>query len=84
METSTKTATKERIKLGGRPGERTSMFLWRRDLDLLRALYRGQPGGYALHIRAAVHSMCKHIRRELAHSEHGQELLRKLGQENLK
>jgi hypothetical protein len=80
----TKTPTLERISVGpdadASDTARTSFWLWRQDLALLRALYRGQPGGYALHIRAAVHAMCNNIRADLAASDKGRELLHKLGQ----
>lgn len=70
----------ERVHI--QPGSSTSAWLWRRDLDLLRALYRSSPGGYSLHIRAAVHAMCNQLRRELRESERGRDLLTKLGQDN--
>lgn len=72
------TATLERIHI--QPGSSTSAWLWRRDLDLLRALYRASPGGYSLHIRAAVQAMCNQLRRELRTSERGRELLTRLNQ----
>lgn len=62
------------------PGASTSAWLWRRDLDLLRALYRGQPGGFSVHIRAAVAVMCDHLRAELRKSPHGCALLSRLSQ----
>lgn len=75
----TRTPTMERIHI--MPGDTTSAFLLRKDLDLLRALYRGSPGGYSVHIRAAVHTMCNQIRAKLRETGHGRELLHKLGQD---
>lgn len=74
----TKTATMERICI--EPGRHTSFFLWRADIDLLRALYRGSPGGYSTHVRAAVHAMCDHLRAELRKSAYGRALLARLNQ----
>ena len=87
----TKTASMERITIGPKLTDRAaregvpriSMWLWRDDLALLRALYRRTPGGYTIHIRAAVHEMCRVLREQLRASESGRELLRKLHQENL-
>lgn len=72
-------ANLERVHI--QPGNSTSAWLWRRDLDLLRALYRSAPGGYSLHIRAAVHAMCEQLRAQLRASPSGRSLLTKLGQD---
>lgn len=72
-------ATLERVHI--QTGNSTSAWFWRRDLDLLRALYRGSPGGYSLHIRAAVHAMCEQLRADLRASDQGRNLLTKLGQD---
>lgn len=63
--------------------ERTSVFLWRADLDLLRALYRGTTHGYSHHIRGAVAAMCQVLRAQLRKSDEGRALLRKLNQDHL-
>lgn len=75
---SNRTAALERVHI--QPGRSTSAWLWRRDLDLLRALYRGEPGGYSAHIREAVRVMCAAVRADVARTPHGRDLLRKLGQ----
>lgn len=75
----TRTAELERVHIA--EGTGTSFWLWRRDLELLRALYRGQPGGYSIHIRAAVNAMCNVLRAELAKTPPGCDLLRRLNQE---
>lgn len=90
-ESPTLTARMERITIGPKLTDRAaregvpriSMWLWRDDLALLRALYRRTPGGYTVHIRAAVHSMCRVLREQLRQTDGGRELLRKLSQENL-
>lgn len=73
-----KSAALERYHIS--PGASTSAWLWRRDLDLLRALYRGQPGGFSVHIRAAVAAMCNHLRDELCRTPAGRSLLARLDQ----
>lgn len=77
-----KSPTMERIHIqpGAKNASTTSVFLWHRDLDLLRALYRGSPGGYSVHIRGAVHTLCEHLRTQLRETERGRDLLHKLGQ----
>jgi hypothetical protein len=85
---SNHTPTLERISLGPDPDTREaragvprlSLWLWRDDIALLRALYRRTPGGYSLHIRAAVRAMCEALRAELSLTPNGRDLLHRLGQ----
>ena len=45
--------------------EKVTVWLWERDLSLLRELYKGNGEGYQPHIRAAVAAMCDGLREAL-------------------